>query len=72
MENYPYGHTKLIPWSSDFVFENKEQASGIFIFVQKISSIILWSEQMFFLFFYCKVRVWRCERLFFTHKIFID
>ena len=28
------GHTKLIPWSSDFIFENKERASEIFIFVQ--------------------------------------
>ena len=41
------GQTKLIPWSSDFVFENKERASELFIFVQKISSIILWSERMF-------------------------
>ena len=42
------GHTKLLPWSSDFLFENKERASKVFIFVQKISYIILWSERMFF------------------------
>ena len=27
------GNTKLIRWSSDFVFENEERASEIFIFV---------------------------------------
>ena len=32
----PLGHTKLIPWSSDFVFEKKERVSEIFIFVQNI------------------------------------
>ena len=45
----PFGYTKLIPWSSDFVLENKEQASEISIFVQKNYSIILWSERMLFL-----------------------
>ena len=33
---YILGHTKLTPWSLDFVFENEERASEIFIFVQKI------------------------------------
>ena len=66
------GHTKLIPWCSDFVFENKERASAIFIFVQKLFSIILWSERMFFFFLiiiinYCKVRIWIYE-LFFFHS----
>ena len=27
------GHTKLLPWSSNLVFENKERALEIFIFV---------------------------------------
>ena len=39
------GHTKLIPWSSDFVFENKERASEIFIFVHLFLQVFvtLWS-----------------------------
>ena len=57
-------HTKLMPWSSDLVFENKERASEIFIFVQKISPIIFWSKWMFFNFFNAK-QVWKCEQFFF-------
>ena len=46
---FSIGHTKLMPWSSDFVFENKERASENFIFVQQNSSIRLWSERMIFI-----------------------
>ena len=34
LHNQCLGNTKLIPWSSDFVFENKDRSSEIFIFVQ--------------------------------------
>ena len=46
------GHTKLIPWSSDFVFENKERVSEIFIFVHFFFPQSYGASECFFFFFF--------------------
>ena len=47
-ENRLLGQTKLIPWSSDFPFENMERESDICFYFFIIFSKILRSERYFF------------------------
>ena len=71
------GHTKLIPWSSDFLFENKERVSEIFIFIPKkfLPQSYGASECFYFLFLLLlqskSLEVRAIFFFFFTHKIFI-